>query len=393
MMIKYLLHRPRPSSCRWQWTFATLAILLQVVSSFDNSHITLNYYSKQRFLGTGWSTTPLPPLSTLFLSSSSSSSRSSSSSSSSSTGMGWSPRRHHDEIKKQEEEVIVDSPSRRTTLSRFGVVAAAAAATATTTASFGTMVGVANAAEEEAGTSTVKNEVLLRLKDIPTFCIVNSDGIPLMIFDGQASATGYFFLSFNVAKTVLDDARSKDKSKDAQDKWADATIISLPLTVALQLGLRKVQRKAVNNGILFNTYNDIVPSEEGVEDAKRIDRKNPDRWIQKGRVPIFYVEGLTVDEGKYSPRYFNVADLQSEWKKQYPDKDLSDNDIQIVEMVDFFRSSLSSSNNGSNIDSLQNIKFVPVVDSQKVASELQKKTSSTIKYNLKEVYLVQSAKG
>ena len=367
---------PRP--CRWltfATTVATIAILQ--VSSFDI--IAVPSLNSKR-LGKSWvahRTAALP----LFLSSS------------------GSPQHESNQEVDPTIDLLTDddgnasslslyTQSRRSTLSTLVASAAAAVSLGTTMSPIG--ASVAHAAEEAGGASGgAVNEVLLRLKNIPTFCIVNSDGVPLMIFDGQASATGYFFLSFNVAKTVLEDARSKDKAKDAQDKWADATIISLPLTVALQLGLRKVQRKAVNNGILFNTYNDIVPSEEGVEDAKRIDRKNPDRWIQKGRVPIFFVNGLTVDEGRYSPRYFNLADLQSEWKKQFPDKDLSNDDIQVVEMVELFRASLGS--NGS-IDALQNIKFVPVVDSQKVASELQKTTAS-IKYNLKEVYLVQSAKG
>jgi hypothetical protein len=228
------------------------------------------------------------------------------------------------------------------------------------------------------------SEILLRLRNIPTFCIVNSAGIPYMIFDGAASATGYFFLSFKVAADVLNDARTKDET--AGGKWDEATIISIPLAVALQLGLRKVQRKAVNNGILFNTYNDIVASEEGVEDAQLIDRANPDRWVQKGRVPLFYVDGLEVDGGM-SPRYFNKADLLAEWNRQYPNKDTPT--IKLVEMVDLFRYALGK---GGTLESIQRLKLVPVDETRKVAAELRKKEES-IKYSFNEVFLVQSAKG
>ena len=287
-------------------------------------------------------------------------------------------------------EVTSSTPSggqsRRTALSTFAT--AAAAAVLSTGLSLQD-VQVANAAEEGAPASA--NEIFLRLKNIPTFAIVNNDGIPLMIFDGQASATGYFFLSFNVAKTVLEDARSKDKSKDAADKWSDATIITIPLTVALQLGLRKVQRRAINtDDIKFNTYNDIVPAEEAVEDAKSIDSKsqNIEKWTTKGRVPIFYVNDkeFTVDDGMY-PRFFNLIDLKTEWNKQFPNKELPK--VEIIEMIELFR--IATSPKGS-LDTIRNLKFIPVQETRKVASELQKTTSS-IKYNFKDVYLVQSAKG
>ena len=275
--------------------------------------------------------------------------------------------------------------SRRKTLS---TIATATAAAVLSTGLSLRDIPAANAAEEGAAASA--NEIFLRLKNIPTFAIVNNDGIPLMIFDGQASATGYFFLSFNVAKTVLEDARSKDKSKDAADKWSDATIITIPLTVALQLGLRKVQRRAINtDDIKFNTYNDIVPSEEAVDDAKSIDSKsqNIEKWTTKGRVPIFYINDkeFTVD-GMY-PRFFNLIDLKTEWNKQFPNKELPK--VEIIEMVELFR--IATSPKGS-LDTIQNIKFIPVQETKKVASELQKTTSS-IKYNFKDVYLVQSAKG
>ena len=277
--------------------------------------------------------------------------------------------------------------SRRKTLS---TIATATAAAVLSTGLSLRDIPAANAAEEGAAASA--NEIFLRLKNIPTFAIVNNDGIPLMIFDGQASATGYFFLSFNVAKTVLEDARSKDKSKDAADKWSDATIITIPLTVALQLGLRKVQRRAINtDDIKFNTYNDIVPAEEAVEDAKSIDSKsqNIEKWTTKGRVPIFYVNDIefTVDDGKYYPRFFNLIDLKTEWNKQFPNKELPK--VEIIEMIELFR--IATSPKGS-LDTIRNIKFIPVQETRKVASELQKTTSS-IKYNFKDVYLVQSAKG
>ena len=231
------------------------------------------------------------------------------------------------------------------------------------------------------------SDILLRLRNIPVFAIVNSDGIPYMIFDGSASATGYFFFSFRVAANVLEDARQKDKTYEKE--WAQATIIVLPLTVALQLALRKTQRKAINyKDTLIDTFNDMVASEEGVEDAQLIDaRNNPDRWTQKGRVPLFYISGLTVErDGRtLSPRYFNKLNLLEEWNRQHPD--ISPPTIEIVEMVNLYRNAF----NKNELEKLANIILVPVQESNQVAAELRKR-STIPSYNLKDAILVGSSK-
>ena len=233
------------------------------------------------------------------------------------------------------------------------------------------------------------SELLLRLRSIPTFCITTNDGVPFMIFDGPASATGYFFLSFQVASQALQDARQKDSNAGASEIWSNAKIIVVPLAVALQLALRKTQREALNNGIKFNTYNDVVASSEGVDDAKAVEGGgNADKWVQKGRVPLFYVDGLKLANGR-EPRYFNQADLLQEWEKQYPGKPLPK--IQLVEMIDLYRNALAR----NDLTKIANLAIVPVAETNQVASELLKSstTSPTPSYNFNKVYLVGSSKG
>lgn len=235
------------------------------------------------------------------------------------------------------------------------------------------------------GDAVSASDIILRLRSIPTFCIVNADGVPFMIFDGQASATGYFFLSFQVAASALSDARQKDAQ--GEEIWASATIIAVPLAVALQLTLRNTQRKALNNGVLFNTFDDIVASEESVNDAKSVDTNNSDRWAQKGRVPLFYTDGLVLENGK-SPRYFNKQDLLVEWTNQNPDKPEQPK-IKIVEMVDLFRNSFKKKGDLSQLDSLQ---FMPVAETNKVAADLRSKQTPP-SYSFKETVLVGTTKG
>ena len=249
-------------------------------------------------------------------------------------------------------------------------------------------IEVANAADTT--TASAASDMLLRLRSIPTFCIVDPNGVPFMIFDPQqASATGYFFLSFQVASDALNDARQKDTNAGASQVWSQAQIIVVPLAVALQLTLRKSQRDAVNNELKFNTFNDIVPSSEGVEDAKNTKESgNPDKWEQKGRVPLFYIDGLKLADGR-EPRYFNKEDLLKEWSRQ--NSDGAPPTIQLVEMVDLYRNALLKNDLGK----VANIAILPVKETNQVASELMKsnKASSNVSYDFKKVYLVGSSKG
>jgi Tic22-like family len=270
------------------------------------------------------------------------------------------------------------------------------------------MATVAAAAAAEAPTTTAATtakDVLSRLVSIPAFCLVDPDGVPFMIFDGQASATGYFFLSYQVAAQALEDARQKDiKTQEAQDLWRDAQIVVVPLSVAIQLAVSKRQRIGVNTknkgnveGIKFNTYNDVVASAEGISDAKIVPNSgNPDRWSQKGRVPLFYIDGLTITDPKggptpKQPRYFNKADLLAEWKKQQQQQNGSgltvSPTIQVIEMIELFRNAIGR----NDWTALADVVIMPVEETNQVAREIMKQTSN-IKYSFEKVFLVNAAK-
>lgn len=249
-----------------------------------------------------------------------------------------------------------------------------------------------------AAADVSSTEILLRLRSIPAFCLVNPDGVPFMIFDGQASATGYFFLSFQVAAQALQDARQKDNNEGAAAIWAQTKIIVVPLAIALQLVLRKTQREAVNNGVKFNTFNDLVASSEGVDDAQTVEKEgggsildirggNPEKWTQKGRIPLFYMNGLTLADGR-EPRYFNQVDLLKEWKRQHPDD--APPSIQLVELVELYRNALGGKNGG--LDKVSNLAIMPVQETNQVAAKLLKTSEGPPpNYSFDKVYLVGAA--
>lgn len=91
------------------------------------------------------------------------------------------------------------------------------------------------------------SDVLKTLGSSPTFVLVQGDtGVPFMIFNGEAGATGYFFLSYNIAEQALQDAREKDKQNGAANIWNEAQIRVVPLSIAMQLALTTKQLAAVN---------------------------------------------------------------------------------------------------------------------------------------------------
>jgi hypothetical protein len=263
-----------------------------------------------------------------------------------------------------------------------------------------TLLPALHASNAEEITSVDASTIFLRLKSIPTFCLVDPKGVPFMIFDGEASATGYFFLSYDIAARALADAKEKDKNAGADAIWDEARIIVVPLAVALQVTLRKSQRVAVNNGIRFKTYGDIVPSQEGINDAKSLDPSTTGtslstKWEQKGRVPLFYIAGMKLQDGR-EPRYFNKRDLMNEWSRQNPSAPAPK--INLVEMVGLFRSALSGSKNGgdNNLGAIENLAIIPVKESNQVASQLLQRQSNDNplpKYDFNQVFLVGSAQG
>ena len=207
-----------------------------------------------------------------------------------------------------------------------------------------------------------------------------------MIFDGKASATGYFFLSFDIAKQALDDARQKDKGSDI---WSKAKIIVVPLSVALQLGIRKQQRQATNYDLLFNTYNSIVASPEGTADARIVDEKNnPDKWNQKGRIPIFTIDGMALNNGK-QPAFFNTDDLLKEWRRENPSEP---EDTMVLVQVRELETAVRVSSQKNDFAELQRLQIMPVQETTDVARRLVS-SEKLPKYDFQKVVLVKTASG
>ena len=110
------------------------------------------------------------------------------------------------------------------------------------------------------------NELLSRLHNIPTFCIVAPDGAAYMVFkNDQAMAIGYAFTTFEGALAVLGDAQRVAKEKGYYDVWENATITTIPLDVAIRLALKKRQRVS-QKGQSLDTLLMVIPGAVRVKD-------------------------------------------------------------------------------------------------------------------------------
>lgn len=103
----------------------------------------------------------------------------------------------------------------------------------------------AAAAAGKAPSIVSPKDVLFRLRPVPTFSIVNPAGIPYMIVskDNQGGI-GYFFTSFGGAKKVLDDAKKGADEAGYPETWEGATVMTVPMDVALRLAVQKKNAKA-----------------------------------------------------------------------------------------------------------------------------------------------------
>jgi len=258
-------------------------------------------------------------------------------------------------------------------------------------ASTTTSPSIASAAGKDQGTSSVvpPKELARRLRRVPTFSIVDDTGKPFMILEGsRPPPIGYFFLNYEAAKFVLEDAIRVAVEANYENVWANAKITTVPLDFAMQLSIKKRMRKG-QDGLNLESINDLIPSAADLDDASRIDKSG--RYTQKGRVPMFYYEGLTLppDEatmGNTEPRvpvYFSKVDLVSQWNKQNPGTDPPK--LQVLDLIETFQMLIRPG--GSDSMGLKNIVFMPNEQSLKTASGLRADKSNPT-YSFDEMLMV-----
>lgn len=168
--------------------------------------------------------------------------------------------------------------------------------------------------------------LLTRVKQIPMFCIVNTEGVPYMVISkSEAIARGYAFTSMEGAIIVLGDAQKAAKEGGYGDVWKDATIVTIPGDIAMKMALQKKQRvggrSTSEKTVTVDSLVDIIPTNENREDALQIDKR---AFQDQGKMPLFFVEkGLLTDEGSV-PLFVQKQMLVNAWKAKYTSSDPND---------------------------------------------------------------------
>ena len=162
------------------------------------------------------------------------------------------------------------------------------------------------------------------LHPIPTFAIVDKQGVPYMVVGEDAKVTGYFFTTYKEASRILklasssaDKAIAKAKSEGqlaeeiGSNPWKTARISSIPLDVAVTLVTRSTASFGGGN------YFRISPADEDVDDALALTGQDD---LAEGKVPLFYYADFSVDiNGEpRSPLYFRKSELEEQFRKKNP---------------------------------------------------------------------------
>jgi len=255
--------------------------------------------------------------------------------------------------------------------------------------------------------AATKQEIFSKLAGIPTFSLVNgpgsgNEGVPFDIYNTQtATATGYFFMSYETAVKALKAASDMDSGLGDGNIWATARVKVVPLSVAIQLSLTKRRRIAVNEekgvaGIQVDTIHNLIPSDEGNADAQTLDTsrgKNAKKWETKGRVPLFYIPEPRLSKSYY---YFNTNDLVLDYRRKHQDNDPSMAfipEIQVAEVIDVFRKAQQTNDWEPLRDFVETIQ--PSQDGREAAIKLLKEEATSkgasVPYNFDKVYLVVAA--
>jgi Tic22-like family len=275
-----------------------------------------------------------------------------------------------------------DQGSSRRYILRAAAAAAAVFATPPMIHTQRAFSSIASAAETKLDQGLISTrQVAELLHSVPTFTIVDSEGVPYMVVGEDAKVTGYFFTDFDEAQRVLKLAQaSADKSireskkdpkqspysSDLVNPWNDAKISTVPLDVAASLVTRASALNAQGKGP--RNYFQIAPSVSDIQDALAITGKDD---LAEGKVPLFYIEDFMINDNTQSPLYFNQEQLKRAYLHAVPMS--SDSDVlKKIRVSELFAILAELVKPGGTDQELKTVSFVAPVNSMKKAAECER---------------------
>lgn len=213
------------------------------------------------------------------------------------------------------------------------------------------------------------------LHPVPTFTIVDEKGIPFTVVGEDAKVTGYFFTTYTeasrivqLAKKSADKAIAKAKADKEEDiginPWKNARVSTVPLDYAVTVVSKSMRMSG--GGVYFK----IAPAEEDVNDALAV---TGDEDLSEGKVPLFYYEDFTIDDGKgegkqKTPLYFRKDELEKEWRRSNPEKEAPK--VNVTELLSLLSELVRP---GGTDDELRDVMFVSPKESESKRKDCLKK--------------------
>jgi len=222
------------------------------------------------------------------------------------------------------------------------------------------------------------------LKKVPTFTIVDEEGVPFMVVGEDAKVTGYFFITYAEAKRILNlakssadkairEAKAEMKQNPAANQdpiggnpWSKARIISVPLDFAVTLASKSTSA----------AYFRVAPAENDVVDALNIIGKEE---LAEGKVPLFYFKDFSYEENgdKQSPVYFRKDELIKAWKGR--NGNIDPPEVEVTELFSVLKAMIRP---GGTDKDLASLVFVSPTESKQKAKECNNASKSKNAFQL-----------
>jgi len=233
----------------------------------------------------------------------------------------------------------------------------------------------ASSNEQEAAQGVLsRDRVAELLRVVPTFTLVDRQGVPFMVVGEDAKVTGYFFTTFDEAARILkvatDSAEQaireakRDRNPEADtmsNPWKQARVSTLPLDTAVSLSLKS------GTGSIRN-YFQVAPAASDVEDALLVTGKKD---LAEGKVPLFYYEDFTLNDNNnkstISPVFFQKSQLEAAFRKAHPGEPLPA-ETKVTELFGVLTAMVQSKD-----EDLKSVVFVAPTDSVQRAKECRKR--------------------
>ena len=200
----------------------------------------------------------------------------------------------------------------------------------------------------------------------------------MVINQSERMAKGYAFTSMEGAVIVLRDAQKTAKEGGYGEVWKDATIVTVPMDIAVRLALQKRDRYSERGQTTLASILNIIPTNENRDEAIQI---NKGAFQDQGKTPLFYIDSDDAVGTTTMPMYFNRQMLVQEWTAQNPGQALPP--VKALELTYILEAALRGYAN--KLPNNGNVSFVADPEQVNIAKQLRSKGLDLTMYKMDQM--------